>query len=997
MRKLLLFLLLLALGFGALAWLTADGAPLPRPALVGGKRQENAPAPTGQGVTLRQDGIPATFSQTGPLDIVRWREVREEGGRIRKEEAFVLRAADSRPLGEGRQQLDGVVVTVFDAAKTAATLRARQAFVALQPDGNGRPSVDEGKDLDLRDVEVLGAPDGELAGFTLRLATATARITDEAVVLTAPDDAEVLAEVAGDQPLTLRGFGLRAELPRDRDGSVARADVTIRREPVVVADDVTVRARGALRFVDEPATGGAELTLQDEVELTSARALPIAGAPTVGDAGGGLVVRADRFAGRLARAKSGERRQAAWQRMELTGAPVVVTMPEGKTTPAGKLRTPRLTAWPNAYGELAWLTAHGGESRLDQTTPRRSDRRRDDGLLMGVSEKRIHFVSPHAVTGAHLRRFGFPRWTLRPLEQLQAVVVEGRATIRNDRSLATAQDGVRLYRREGCTASLLRGLGAARVEQRGDDGRDLLATCADGFTLAERDGVQRAQIGPEAPTDGDPLGAWARNAFTLRHGDADVAGNGVATIVQRGDAVELAIQAPDASIVATLPTAGLALRGAHRADARFVDGRPVAFDAGGWPLELLVDRGGERIAAQAARLLQIGPGSVRLLPPDPARPALWRALPAGRGTPTLRRSATDKDGAQQELEVGGPSIDVHHAGGRAVIVDALAVGDDLPQLHARLQQRADEEPTTLACAAQRLRLLPFAAPALARERLLGGEHALGVAMFRGAGSTWLLAEAVREFTLDDPRQGHVEGHGARLLVNQSARAAMFFGDPDAAVAAEVTRVHAGRTTTLRGARVRVVDGVGGGGDGGSDAARDVRLDALGAFDGREAFLPPTLTLHEHKRTGLLAHMQAACQGAIAVRSDAVDFAGPVAARGLLPDGALDPRGLRLDARTLRLLRDLASGELVAAEARGVDAGWSDMAARCAALDLDLRWSKVVAADPADAVVQLRDGRELRAPRIEVNYATQSARMSSGRMTQRDLAGADGGAAPQEPK
>lgn len=986
MKRLLVFLLLLALGFGALAWLAGGGAPLPRPNLGGGERKPNAPTTAGQGVTVQQGGVPATFTQTGPIDIVRWREVREDGGRIRKEEAFVLRAADSRPLGEGRQQLDGVVVTVFDGAKPAATLRARQAFVALQPDGNGRPSVDEGKDLDLRDLEVIGAADGELAGFTLRLATATARIADDAIVLTAPDDAEVLAELAGERPLTLRGKGLRAELPRERDGGIARADITIRREPVVVADDLTVRARGALRFVDDAATGSAELTLADEVELTSTRALALTGAPTDGKPGsGGLVVRGDRFLGRMCRVKSGERQQAAWQRLELTGAPVDVTTPEGR------LRTPRLTAWPNAYGELAWLTAHGGESRLEQTTPRRGGRRRDDGLLVGVSEKRIHFAEPRAVASAHLRSFGFPRWTMRPLEQLQAVVVEGRATVRNDRSLATAQDGARMYRRDGCSAGVVRGLGAARVEQRGDDGRDLIATCTDGFTLSERDGVQRAQIGPEAPADGDPSGAWARSAFTLRHGDADVAGNGVVAIVQRGDAVELAIQAPDASIAASVPAEGLALRGAHRAEARFVAGRPVAFDAAGWPLDLLVDRGGERIAARAARLLQIGPASVRLLPPDPARPALWRALPTGRGTPTLQRTAAGKDGAQQELEVGGPSIDVHHAGGRAAIVDALAVGDDLPQLHARLQQRAGEEPTTLACAATRLRLLPFAAPALARERLLGGEHALGFAMFRGAGSTWLLVDAVREFALDDPRQGHVEGRGARLLVSQAARAAVFFGDPDRSTPAEVTRVHAGRTTTLRGARVRVVDGGGGEGNG------DVRLDALGAFDGREAFLPPTLTLHEQKRTGLLAHMQAVCQGAIAVRSDAVAFGGPVAARGLLPDGALDPRGLRLDARTLRLLRDLESGELVAAEARGVDAGWADMSARCAALDLDLRWSKVVAADPADAVVQMRDGRELRAPRIEVNYATQSARMSSGRMTQRELARDAGGAAPKEPK
>lgn len=977
MKKLLVFLLLLALGFGALTWLAGDGAPLPRPALGGGERKQAQEANANQGVSVQQGGVGATFTQTGPLDIVRWRELREADGRVRKEEAFVLRAADSRPLGEGRQQLDGVVVTVFDGPKPAATLRARQAFVALQPDRNGRPSVDEGKDLDLRDLVVTGADGGELDGFTLRLATATARIADEAIVLTAPDDAEVRAEVAGERPLTLRGMGLRAELPRDRDGGVARADVTIRREPVVVADDVTVRARGALRYLDEPATGGAELTLQDDVELTSARALTLADAPAGGASGGGLVVRADRFNGRLARGRAGGRQQAAWQRMELTGAPVAVTTPEGS------LRTPRLTAWPNTYGELAWLTAHGGESRLEQTALRRGQTTAD--LLVGVSEKRIHFAEPRAVAGAHLRSFGFPRWTMRPLEQLQAVVVEGRATVSDATSSCTAQDGARLYRRDGSDAGLVRGLGPSRVERRGVgvDGRDLIATCTDGFTLSERDGVQRAQIGPAAPDGFDVRGKWADNVFTLRHGDAEAAGNGAATIEQRGDDVVVEAGAPDASITATMPAEGLSLRRVHRLGARFLADRPVAFDAAGWPVDVDIARGGERITARAPRLLQIGAASLRLLPPDQATPFRWTGLPAADGMPTLRRAKAGKDGAAQEVEVRGPVIDVHHAGGRDAIVDAQTVADEAPQLHARVQQKAGDEPTTIACAAARLRVLPFAAPPVARERLLGGEDALAFVLGRGASTSWLVADAVREFALDDPLHGHVEGRGARLLVSQAARAAVFVGDADALTPAEVTRAHAGRTTTLQGARVRIVD------DG------DVRLDALGAFDGRDAFLPPTLTLHEQKRTGLLAHMQAVCQGAIAVRNDEVAFGGPVAARGLLPDGALDPRGLRLDARTLRLLRDRDSGDLIAAKAGDVDAGWTDMTARCATLDLDLRWSKVVAADPADAVVRLRDGRELRAPRIEVNYATQSARMSSGRMTQRPPTGEDAAPAPKE--
>lgn len=965
MKQLLAFVLLLVAGFALVFWLAGD-TPTPVAPVLGGAAdgKPKPPQPTQPGgVTVQQGPIGATFTQSGPLDVVRWRAVPEADGRVRKEEIFVLQAADSRPLGEGRQQLDGVMVKLFDGPAHAATLRAQQAFVALQPDATGKPSVDEGKDIDLRGVVVDAEPGSRLRGFHLELGAARVRIGDGAVTLVAPDDEPVLARLAGDRPLTLRGFGLRASLPRDAKGRLQRADVVVPREPVAELEGTTVRARGALRFVDDAEQGAAELTLQDAVELTSDRAgIAAPGAATAGPAG--LTVRGDRFVGWLLRHEDGRRQQLAWRRLELTGAPATVTLP------GGKLITPRLTAQPNAYGDLAWLTAHGGESRIEQTEPRRG--RAADDLLVGVSEKRIHFAEPRAVASAHLRSFGFPRWTLRPLEQLQAVVVEGRATVQDKTSLCTAQDGARLYRRDGSDAGLVRGLGPARVERRGVGGRDLVATCSDGFTLTARDGVQRAQIGPAASEGFDVDGPWTKNAFTLRHGDAEAAGNGVATIEQRGDDVVVEAGAPDASITATMPAEGVTLRRVHRLFARIVGDRPVVFDAAGWPVDVAVARGGDRIAARAPRLLQIGPASLRLLPADPSKPFYWIGLPAADRTPTLRRAAAARDGAAQDLEVRGPSIDVHHAGGRAAIVDAVRVGDELPVVYARLQQQAGQDATTLACTAGRLRLLPFLAPTAFRDRLLGGlaDGALGRTMFRGIGSPWLVVDGVRDFQLDDPRQGHVEGKGAQLLVSQGGRAAVFVGDPDAGAPAQVTRVHEGRTTTLRGARVRVVD------------AAEVELDAFGAFPGREQFLAPTLTLHEAKRTGLLAHMQAVCQGDIAVRGDEVGFGGPVAARGLLPDGALDPRGLGLDARTLRLQRSADTGEIVRATAGDVTLDWTEVQARSASLDLDLRWSRIVAADPLDAVVTMRDGRELRSPRIEVNYETQSARMSSGRMAQR---------------
>jgi hypothetical protein len=967
MKRLLAFALLLVGGFALLLWLAGDTATPAAPNLTGGDRPRSTPQQPG-GVTVQQGPLGATFTQSGPLELVRWRAIPEADGRVRKEEVFVLKAADSRPLGEGRQQLDGVTVKLFDGAEHAATLVARQAFVALQPDANGKPSVDEGKDIDLRGVVLTAEPGSRVSGFRLELGAASVRIEEKAIALTAPDDEPVLAELAGERPFTLRGKGLTASLPRDAKGGLQRVEVVVPREPAITGDGATVRARGALRFVDDAATATAEVTLQDGVELVAERgdvALPGAAK----GAAGSLRATGDRFVGSLLRHKDGGRQKLAWRRLELAGAPAIVVLP------GGELTTPRLTAHADVFGELAWITAHGGESQLRQTAPRRG--RPADDLLVGVSEKRIHFAEPRHVAGAPLRSFGFPRWTMRPLEQLQAVVVEGRATVRDATTMGTAQDGARLYRRDGSDAGIVRGLGPVRVTQRAARaaGPDLEATGSDGFTLVSLPGELRARFGPEAG-DGAADGAWTRHAFALRHGTATANGSGVATLVQRGDDVEVDVLAAGDSLAIALPDDGLLLQRVHRIQARFVGERPVAIDAAGWPVDVDLARGGDRIAARAPRLLQTGPASLRLLPADPARAALWSGLPAADRLPTLRRAtgvAAGKGDGAQDLVVRGPSIDVHHAGGRSVLVDAVGVGDDVPQAHARLQTRPGQELTTLACTAQRLRLLPFAAPPAFGERLLGGEDALASTLLRGAASPWLVVDDVRDFQLDDPRQGHVEGRGRRLLVSQGGRAAVFFGDPDALVAAEVTRVHEGRTTTLRGARVRVVDDV------------EVRLDALGAFPDRDAFLPPTLALHEAKRTGLLAHMQATCQGDIAVRSDEVGFGGPVAARGLLPDGRLDPAGMAIDARALRLQRSRETGEIVRAVADDVALDWSEAQARCASLDLDLRWNRLVAADPRDALVTMRDGRELRSPRIEVNYATQSVRMSTGRMSQRAAA------------
>jgi len=220
-----------------------------------------------------------------------------------------------------------------------------------------------------------------------------------------------------------------------------------------------------------------------------------------------------------------------------------------------------------------------------------------------------------------------------------------------------------------------------------------------------------------------------------------------------------------------------------------------------------------------------------------------------------------------------------------------------------------------------------------------------------------LVDDVRAFELDDEQQGHIEGTGHQMLISQGNGSALFVGDPDAQTPAVVRRAHEGREVVVRGARVRVRN------------EADLRLSALGTFEQRSTMLAPTMTLHEAEGSGLLSHMQAVCRGDIHVEPDAVRFTGPVEASGLLPDGELDPQGLRIDARRLLMKRQQATGDVATVEGDDVLVDWTRLGAAAARVELDLLRETCIASDPKAAVVTTPDGRELRSPRISVNYLT----------------------------
>lgn len=988
MKRLLVFLLLLAAGIAALRLAIGDetavraNGPAPEQ-----PRQDTPAPPPGVGVSGRGG---AAVTQSGPIDLPRLRDVPLGDGRVQRQEVYVLRAEDSRPIREGLQQLLRVTLQLFDDGRHAATVEAREAFVELGTDASGRPALAEQKDIDLRDAVVTSAPHSRFADLRLELGDARVRVGDDEILLTTLPEQPVRMVLGGDRPVTLTGRGARARLPRERDRGLRRADIEISSQPVLVTGDARATARGRMRYVEDTRSGAAQLTLEDDVRLDVTgfgQVLPgSSGAPrtgTAGAAGDPWAARGDQFTGWLARGES--RRgdgatQPVWQRMVLVGAPATVD------APGLRLETPRIAVLPGPFGDPFAITAYGGESRVVQTDLRAG--RQQEAPVVGVSPRRIHLIRPGDAIAPLHQRFGFPRWTLRPLDRQQIVVFEGDSRLEQGARTLAAQRGLLAIQRADFGTGVVQGFGAVRVVQQGEaraPGREarpeLRATGNDGFVLVVGAVDERLRLGPASPDAiaraDDVLAApWRAHRYDVRYGAAHMEGVGDCALVRRpaGDDTEriaVALQAPYDEIRATMPDTGGELLQIHRLHAVLDGRRLVELDVGGLPVKGTFVRGDEQLRVEAPRLLQIGPRSLRLLP-MPADEAPWSELPELARTPRLLRTwqQADRGDAAATVELNGPRIDLHHAGGRLALVDAQAVDGDLPQVYARLPQRGVDEPTTVACSAERLRILPFVLTPEARSRYLGGAAGpVADAVFHSVGRPWLLVDRVREFALDDARQGHVQGTGGRLLVAEGGDAALFVGDPDTATPAEVQRSFGGRTIAMSGASVRVY------------RDDEVHLQAIGAFSDRSLFLPPTMTLREPASRGLLSNMRAVCRGNIDVDPDAVRFGAPVEAFALTAASDDDPDGPHIVAEQLALERSRDTGEVVAAAGRNVVLDWSRLDARAAEIDLDLRTSRCTVRDPNGAVVGLPDGRQLWSPRIVVNYDTWSVSMGRGRISQ----------------
>ncbi len=975
MKRILAFLLLVALGIAALRFAVGDDEAV---------RANTEPTPTSTtqtrprppaGVTTQQGRIPVSVSQSGPIELPQFRSIRLPDGSTRNEKVFHLSAADSTPISEALQQLDDVEVLLFERDMPSVRLIARQAFLELDRDASGKPSLREHKDIDLRDAVIHTLPGSAHPVMRLELGNAKVRVgDDELVVTTANETDPVNLVVAGERGGTLRGKGLQARFPRDRKSPLQRIDIEVLHEPDLVTDGAHVTAKGRLHWSEDLVDGAGRVTLDDDVLVVITAAGASLGGTRDGtkDAGGDepIEIRGDQFVGRLLRAEPGDDARGGsrlgWRQLLLTGAPAVVTMGRDR------LRTPKIKVLPGPLGEPCQITAYGGESTFE--IARFGANTRVDGVLRGTSPRRIHVLDVGNSVGATHRQFGFPQWTLRPLTKTHCVAFEGDSRVEDASRTITASKGLQVLSRTDSKFGAARGSGAVRIERRPtpENSRGMVVTGNDGFTALLSPEGERWRLGPPAPAVAADRSQWrSQHHYEVVHGTAKAHGTGACDVTRRGNRTNVVLRAPGPTISARLGDQGVDLDGLNALDVVLEEAEVASLDAAGLPARATRSRNGDVVTATAPRFQQIGPGSLRLTTADPEDPERrWFDLAREHARPVLSRQiAATGDRPAMEVVVEGPRIDAHHLGGSDVFVDAVVVDDWRPVVTATWAD-TDGMPSTSTFEADRLRALPFGMTREAQRMFAAGATGPVAALpFHALGKAWLLADGVHRFHLEDPRQGVFDGVGKRLVLSQGAEAALFLGDPDELVPAEVRRTHEGRVAIARGAQVRVL--------------RDdsVRLQALRAFADRSTFLLPTVTLHDPRSPGLLAHMTSSCLGDIEVVPDAVVFHGPVSAHTLQPGGEADAEGMQIRAEQLRMVRRKDTGEVVQVLGKGVDLDWSQAKAHSAEVELDLRWGRLIARDPDGAVVTLPDNRRFVAPRIELNYETMTVTTYRGRLEQ----------------
>lgn len=258
MRKLVVFLLLLALGAGALWWFDSRQRPIePTPA----EPEQRAPLQTPDqpsGVLTdagEADGTGAQVALSGALDL--WANDTSDPERPRKRSHLV--AADCRTLGEGRFELTQAQVEIFEPETGAgeASVKAARAEARLKVEP--APAIDEEFPVLLEEAELRYERGSRFAPLLLRIPR-----LETVVALERATSAEVV--VLEGRGLSVSGRGLVLERKSE--------SLTIENEPrarVVLEDgsSAALSSRSRLVVRSRPDLGPelAELDITDTARI----------------------------------------------------------------------------------------------------------------------------------------------------------------------------------------------------------------------------------------------------------------------------------------------------------------------------------------------------------------------------------------------------------------------------------------------------------------------------------------------------------------------------------------------------------------------------------------------------------------------------------------------------------------------------------------------------------------------------------------------------------
>jgi len=550
-RRLLLFVALLALGFAALWWARGDAA------FSAARSAEAAPArePQRGGIDVRPqaDGPTLTFSIEGEFAVEPTREIALADGTRLLLPKYSLHARDSRarPEADNLMELSDVTVTLYrlvrgappaePSAERSGMLRAKSVLVEIERDARGRPTIHEDREMEFTDATFGTLPGAGGTPMSLAVARARLRTTEKGSVLrTAPDEPFTL-RIEGDQPAMVTGKGLLATVPGgEADGPV---EVRVLAEPRLHSDDgrTAIAARGTLAFTEQP-DGSGLLVLRDGVTVDLAQS------------GGGVRARGDELRAGLRRTRSADGDAGAlWHWLVLHGAPALLDAREAR------LECRRIDVVADAGGGIARLTASGSPFATIETDGRRS-------LLR--SEQRIHLVPIADVLHPWIGPLGFPRGALGPrFDRILSCAGSSTVDAAADGGpvALAASRGMLLVRGTGSAASL-RADGSVRATLPGDGGT---LESEDGLVLHESAGARQVVLGLHA---GQPSRFAVRRGGTLAiegHGRCELHQTTEAT----GATAAVTLRSPSEDGVVTVPQG--TLRGIGELTAR-LDGERVS-------------------------------------------------------------------------------------------------------------------------------------------------------------------------------------------------------------------------------------------------------------------------------------------------------------------------------------------------------------------------------------------------------------------------------------